>query len=473
SGDANELLFSGCSFLGNRAGTWGGGLSGEDRTDAVNTVLKLEGCLFHQNYNKIYGDGSGLFFRLAGQEVDFQLTQSTFSENFNNYYATAAIWAAGWSGASGQVTASHCTFRNNSAKNSAGLDMGSPPGAGFFHYRVANCSFFYNEAKKRGGGLTVYSESPATYEVEDCLFEGNFAGGQGGALWLAISNPGLEATIRNCIFKYNESPLGGALLAYPLFFPATREASIRIENSLFVENVSANAVIAGKYSGTIRLANSTIAQNHAGAVLSGAASSFELQNTILYNPEHPGPEASLEDSTAVIRFLGGNLSRDIGIQGLLNPTDQVVSAPLPLLDNNYRLVPNSSAIDAGMAYEGMPDYDLAGNNRLQGGCIDAGAYESPYHSGNGCQVAGATEVLAKTIQIYPNPAGSFVEVHLPLPSQRPFEVWLYDNRGRMVLRQKLKDGEQLNVERLLPGFYWVKAAAEGVVFTGKLITAKK
>ncbi|MCB0548588.1 MAG: right-handed parallel beta-helix repeat-containing protein [Phaeodactylibacter sp.] len=469
SGDGHSFLFSGCRFLGNQAGTWGGGFDFEARPDGSNSRLVLENCLFHQNSNEIYGDGSAMFLRLAGPDVDVQVSHSNFSENTTDYYATAAIWATGGSGASGNVAVSDCTFQNNAAKHSAGLDLGSSPGIGPFHFRVSDCSFRSNRATGRSGGLTLYSESPATCEVERCRFENNRADGQGGALWLAVSEPGFQARIRECIFKGNQSTLGGAVMAYPLFFPSTQEADITFENNLFVNNVSDNAVIAGKYTGKIRLSNSTIAHNQSGSLLAGSESGFELQNTILYNPGFTEFESLSEDNTASITSLGGNLIGDNSMKGLLHATDH--PATNPLLDAGHRLIENSPAIDAGLIFEGMPSHDLDGNDRMLGGCIDSGAFESIYHSGNECQLVGAWEHAARAmpLQLFPNPAVRVLKVQLPVSVSSPFFVSLFDSAGNWVGEQQLAEGELLNVEGLPGGIYWVQAVMKEKSYTGKLI----
>ncbi|MCB0596571.1 MAG: T9SS type A sorting domain-containing protein [Lewinellaceae bacterium] len=468
-GTGCRFAFSRCNFLGNKAGTWGGGLFAVDGEAANNTAFLLDSCLFYQNSNRIFGDGSALFLSLRGRETDVNITHSTFAENTTRYFATAAVWASGDSSASGNVRFDHCVFRDNTAQHSAGLDMGSLPGVGLFHYRVANCSFLNNHAQGRSGGLTVYTESPATYEVERCHFEGNTAGGQGGALWVAISDPGIDALIRGCVFKGNQSPLGGAVFAYPLFLPTTREARIAIDNSLFVDNISDNAVIAGKYTGTVRLSNSTITDNQAGSLLASDASSFELQNNILYNPGFTELEGPLEDTAVLVVSLGGNLVSDYSMERLRNATD--LPAANPLLAAGYRLPPGSPAIDAGIAYDGMPDNDLAGGSRILGGCVDIGAFESPYHSGNECPVVHTREAQAEGphLQLFPNPASSFLAVQLPVSSPQPFTVLLYDARGRLLVRQTTNDGARLNVEALPGGPYWVKAFVKGRIYAGKFI----
>ena len=59
--------------------------------------------------------------------------------------------------------------------------MGSLPGVLCSITGLPTVLFPQQPCSGRSGGLTVYTESPATYEVERRHFEGNTAGyGQGG-----------------------------------------------------------------------------------------------------------------------------------------------------------------------------------------------------------------------------------------------------------------------------------------------------
>lgn len=479
SGDNNRFVFSKCHFAGNEAGTWGGGLHFVDRPDASYTSFVMDNCSFHRNSVEIIGDGSAMNMSLAGEKVNVQITNSTFTENTTDFFATAAIWALNNNMASGDVLVGNCTFQHNTAKHSAGLDMGSFPNAGLFHYRVQDCFFLSNHALGKGGALTVYSESPATYEVENCHFEGNTADGQGGAMWLAANDPDFQALIRDCVFKGNQSPLGGAVLAYPLAFPITQEADIRIENSLFVENISDQSVIAAKWIGAISLFNCTVANNQAGGLLFDTNTHLELQNTILFNPGFTEFTGLGADTTITVISGGGNLVRDSSMQTVLNNADQQLfdqpvlgqQTAAPILDAAYRLTSNSPAIDAGIIYESLPDLDLAGNSRVRGSCIDIGAYESPHDAEVQCQMVGARQarIAVSTLELYPNPARSLLKIELPESPSQAFPIELLNAQGKLVSRQMAKNGGLLDVEALPGGIYWVKAVVKGVVYTSKLI----
>ena len=105
--------------------------------------------------------------RPGGRKVNVQITNSIFTKILL-IFATAAIWALNNNMASGDVLVGNCTFQHNTAKHSAGLDMGSFPNAGLFHYRVSGL-LFLSATRLESGGLTLYSESPLLAKLKTAI----------------------------------------------------------------------------------------------------------------------------------------------------------------------------------------------------------------------------------------------------------------------------------------------------------------
>ncbi len=184
-----------------------------------------------------------------------------------------------------------------------------------------------------------------------------------------------------------------------------------------------------------------------------------LQNTILYNPN--GTEFTDLFDDASVTSNGGNLIGDGSLDKWLNGMDKPSTDPL--FDADHHLMEGSPAIDAGIAYEDMPESDLAGNDRMQGNGLDISAYESSF-------VSGAREALAEApLGMAPNPAGSFLKLELPVAAPQAFQVQVMDAQGKLAAQAQLRNGELLNVEGLPRGMYLVKAVVDGVVYAGRFM----
>ena len=71
---------------------------------------------------------------------------------------------------------------------------------------IRDCILLANHAEGDGGGIYSFAtgSKPA---IENVVFQGNTAGGQGGALCAVYGGPDLT----NCLFSENEAPVGGAI----------------------------------------------------------------------------------------------------------------------------------------------------------------------------------------------------------------------------------------------------------------------
>lgn len=272
---------------------------------------------------------------------------------------------------------SRCIFENSGADSAGGgLNLGGVT-------VVRECIFLANWARAGGGAVT----GPGEYY--DCLFESNVCQGDpevpelgsGGA---SASTGGL---FYRCVFKNNRARVGGAL--------SLRESGAAY-NCLFVGNEATEAggavqligewyqPVGGEgwwYSGQALL-NCTFAGNTAPAGPTGTLSTrLSLRNCIL-----PGPiaEEFSYGSSTVFESTAGTYTGD--------PHFAEPAA------GDYRLLPDSPAIDAG-SDEGYSDYlislltpDLAGTKRPVGADYDAGAYEyDPSGDSDGYGILNQTE----------------------------------------------------------------------------------
>ena len=473
--DNNSFLVSGCQFVGNSVsplepgwGQAGGAVSLTIWPEKMNNSAVFENCQFMQNSSTSYVGGLQLL--AGGKNSNLEFHNLQFLENASEV-ETGAMDLYFDYGGSGTVLVDSCHFEHNISGNFGALSCY----AGYedpvdVDYTVSKSIFLSNEASE-GGALGLWSEqsSSGNLVIENCIINGNIASQKGGGFLLLNHSPNYHTTFERSHIFNNQSQDGGAIKAYLLMenTPFPDGATCTIENSLITGNSSNNSAISMELFPHLILRNSTIADNQGGSVELANQSGLTLQNSILYNPGYLEFIDLTEDAS--ITSYGGNLLSDNSLDAWLNNTDQ--PAADPLLDGNFQLTQNSPAVDAGLAYEEMPELDLAGNSRLQGSCIDIGAYESVFDTGNDCKVVTSThEALAEQpLGLFPNPASSFLKVDLPVASSQPFHLQVLDAQGKVLSRQMISSGDMLAVEALPAGMYWIKTVVDGIVYTGKFV----
>lgn len=464
-----RLSLNHCTFRENNSKGIGGAFLFFVDADGEGFTLRMDSCILENNTGSY---GSAVFSQNFGRATSVTLARSTFKDNQSLGAYGSLLAYNQLAGAYGSVWIDQCVFEGNSSQYGSGaIDIGSGPGAGASEYAITNCIFKENSAGTIGGALGLWSElnTVASFLVENCRFEENQAAEEAGAIWVLNGSDAFEAVVSRCAFINNAALTGSAISTNNEDLSTSSnptDARLSIENCLATGNIGDNTVSLLNFPNS-RLFNSTLADNLGGSLQLGGQSGLELQNSILYNPGFTEFIDLTDD--ALVTSLGGNLISDNSLDNWLNNTDQ--PAADPLLDGGYQPTQNSPAIDAGLAYDVMPEYDLAGNSRLQGSCIDIGAYESAFETGNDCKViTGLGEPLAEEpLGLFPNPASSFLKVDLPVASPQIFQLQLLDAQGKTLNRQMVSSGEHLDVEALPPGMYWIRAAVDGVAYTGKFV----
>lgn len=276
---------------------------------------------------------------------------------------------------------------------------------------VKNCYFYNNRAYNYAGGIYLYS---ASLTIEDCEFINNESS-TGGAIYNGAGNGGGLSTliIRDSKFKNNIANSGACLTN------ADSYRSLVIDRCVFTNNFSNNSIIIVDDFDSAKILNSTIIGNRVNGFTSSvlavdtylSTEPFELTNcTIAHNfNSYSGiqdelitlAEAHFEVNNCIIygntAYQGQqinstpNITNSIIEGGFVTGTNIINADPLFSTPNSgatanfdvdsydYTLSSSSPAINFGN--NSLTDtinypFDLNLTNRIQGGIVDLGAYES-------------------------------------------------------------------------------------------------
>lgn len=192
------------------------------------------------------------------------------------------------------------------------------------------------------------------------------------------------------------------------------------------------------------LSNNTIVGNfggYGGGLYFNAEASVRVYNTIIWGNWANGPTGGsvfIWDSNSIPNFyscvIDGGLELIDGAAfqgefiGNIN-TDPVFSGEGQW---PWQLKPESPAINAGIedpAFLLLPELDLAGNQRIQLGRIDMGAFEADSILNTAVPNA---EGKAIDIGVFPNPALDYTSIRLHNEFAGPVQVLVFDTRGRLA-----------------------------------------
>ena len=259
---------------------------------------------------------------------------------------------------------SQCHFSGNRAEY---VDQFDADGGAIFaslcpSLVIDSCQFQGNYAESEGGAIRMQDVPDA--HVSDCLFLSNTAKTWGGGVDIFRCS----IIFTNCAFRNNEADWFDGGAGYIL------ESTALFENCLFTRNKAGYDGAAMLYdSGSITSVNCTFSDNIGGddLVISGGGKPTFV-NCIVWGGDRfsRGLFGDIPNPTLVNCLVEGDPN------GGLDGTDPN-NSPLFVdsVNGDYRQLPLSPTVDAGVKMIDGSETDLAGNLRFQGAFPDLGAYE--------------------------------------------------------------------------------------------------
>ncbi len=316
NGEGSDTILEGFTITGGNAEVGGGMLNSGSSPTIIN-------CNFTDNHADDRGGG------MYNREGNPTVIASTFKGN------TAVAMGGGMFNLQASPVVKECTFTQNSSNKGAGMRnyLNSHP-------IVTSSIFSHNHAGEEGGGMDNRKNSNAV--VTGCIFVGNTAGSGGGGMHNYVGRR-VEVTgnpvIMNCLFIGNSAPTGAG-----------------------IRNNDPDPTIV----------NTTIAYNDGSGISSRNGSAPIIENSIVWG-NSGGSFSGASSSSSIVSYSD--------IEGGFDGTENLNVDPMFVYPagNDYHLATGSPLINAGnnsAPYLGSTKFDLEGNDRIIGGTVDIGAYES-------------------------------------------------------------------------------------------------
>ena len=355
---ASALSSGGGTRVWVKTGTYYGDTSDEEGAFSITTSNRVYGS-FKGNEDPDY-DLSLRDFEKCPSILDGQGARRVLLQDQAFTSATLAIWdgfviqnGAVGSGAgaylNNYVTLNNCNIIDNAATMYGGGVYVNSTG-GTAHVTLNNCRIMDNNASMGGG---VCDRIGANYT--NCRISNNTASTKGGGIYLYNNT---EPVFKNCIISNNSAKEAGGMYARGKFTAYNCD----IVMNLATENIGGiyNEERHSKYYNCILWGNKA---NGQPSQVNGAS-----------DYEYCAVQGGV-DGTEIINLPAANSGEEPG--GYVRFYHPAQGAGADYHNEDWSLKPRSICLNAGKPNTtGLGNTDIAGNPRIQKGCVEIGAYES-------------------------------------------------------------------------------------------------
>jgi len=325
---------------------------------------------------------------------------------------------------------------------------------------IKKCTFEKSYSFAKGGAVAWHDTQESGGVFWNCLvkncnsivyqYGGTFVGGDGGALCILNSSPDITGNLlynnSTKIFS-GGSPKGGAIML--------TNSQSNVLNNTVVNNFSYNGggFCIYEEDGISMLNDINIYNNIVWGNICNYGPQFYIaasNNTDFYNNDIEGGFESIYFPTSVI------------FNGVY--TDNILTNPLftDISENDFSITDNSPCKNSGfedMTGFEMPNFDIAGNQRIIDNRIDIGAYENQL-------VTSVGNIENNQISIYPNPSkGRFTIMNNELQITN---IRITDITGKVIHKsESIIPNSQFVINE--KGIYFISIKTETGIYTEKII----
>lgn len=283
---------------------------------------------------------------------------------------------------------------------------------------LRNSTIHKNEAEEAGAGIRTDDCSPV---IENCTITENETGSALGGDGTGVSCDGGAPDISECTISENNAGIGraagvflgaGGRISNSLIHSnrcddndaggLMSRGEVTLEGCTITENYALDGAGIIHEGGTLTIVNCVIAQNlsdnyyhdKSGATIEMSGPVVVINSTIVNNVhgDHPGPlfEGPGQDLTIVNSIVWNSSLVTIPSGASIEYSDVLdgwegagnIDSDPKFIDAGggfYHLAGDSPCINAGSnEVEGLPEADIDGDNRIQAGRVDMGAFESAF-----------------------------------------------------------------------------------------------
>ncbi|GEM_PF-1464661 len=313
-----------------------------------------------------------------------------------------------------------CVLFGNHATEGGGIYLANES-----NVKLTYCDFISNTGSM-GAGCFVFDGSSV---IENCKFINNVSSQYGGAIHIS----GDHSHIVSSLFLENRSRGGGAI--------ETEWYNSFIINNTFHDNDAINGSSIYCIYSNCELINSIVWDDSVQTPLKIYLASDYSGETFEVTIDHCD---LMNDSCCV--YTGQNINLLWGEGNISYDPDFIDPVA-----QDFRLQDISPCIDAGTpltSIYNLPEWDLAGNQRIVNDTIDLGCYE------NQLGVTIHDIIYTPACQIFPNPDNGHFYIKLP---QKDVSITVYDVTGKTIIANVKPDSTlyECNLSSLKPGIYIV------------------
>lgn len=288
-------------------------------------------------------------------------------------YVTNAIHVLGMGETAAEVVVSNKVEANYYDQNLRVFIIDNPVAM------VANLTMTHGQSYGNGGNLYIKSTGGT---VSNCVVSSGYTRDNGVAAGAYLEG----GLVTHSIFRNNKSNSGTAHWNGVWSGCFEMQGTARAENCLFEENNQNKPVVLIELGGSSIMRNCTIVNNSLSAtneyckVFSSLKidSGARAENVVIAGVTNTIDGAACLPSGTLANFINGAVDGDITDLGF--PENTIVGTATEFFKNyaakDYRPRTGGKLAGAGLNYEGMPQYDLSGEQlRLIGANVDIGCYE--------------------------------------------------------------------------------------------------